>query len=187
LANSCITVNGQPVPVIFVSPTQINAQLPFQALGNVTMIVHTPGGLSDNFNLTIPPTAPAVFLSGVAGPQTNLPTVLRQTNSLLVTDSNPIHRSDSLTIYLTGCGQTSPQVSDGFPAPSNPLAQALSVPVVELGGTQLPVTYAGLAPGQVGVCQINASVPTNTPTGLGMPLLINQGGNTQTVALRVVN
>jgi len=42
-----LTVNGQPLPIIFVSPTQINAQMPFQAIGNVTMIVHTPGGVSD--------------------------------------------------------------------------------------------------------------------------------------------
>ena len=77
LANSCITVNGQPIPLIFVSPTQINAQMPFQAVGAETIVVHTPGGTSDNFNLIVQPTAPAVFLSGVAGPQTNLPTVIR--------------------------------------------------------------------------------------------------------------
>jgi len=187
LANSCLTVNGQPMPLVFVSPNQINAQMPAKAVGDVTINVHTPGGISDNFNLRVQPTAPAIFLSGTAGPETNLPVVVRSVNNLLVTDSNPIHRNDSLTIYLTGCGGTTPPVTDGFPAPSNPLAQALSLPVVALGGTQLPVTYAGLAPGQVGVCQINASVPTNTPTGLGMPLLINQGGNTQTIALRVVN
>ena len=48
LANSCLTVNGQPMPLIFVSPTQINAQMPFQAVGDVTVVVHTPGGTSDN-------------------------------------------------------------------------------------------------------------------------------------------
>jgi uncharacterized protein (TIGR03437 family) len=187
LANSCITVNGQPVPVIFVSPTQINAQLPFQALGNVTMIVHTPGGLSDNFNLTIPPTAPAVFLSGVAGPQTNLPTVLRQTNSLLVTDSNPIHRNDQLTIYLTGMGVTSPAVDAGLPAPGDPLAFAVTPPEISLGGQGLQVDFAGLAPGEVGVYQINVTVPRSVPTGLALPLTINQGGGTLTVNLRVVD
>jgi uncharacterized protein (TIGR03437 family) len=187
LANSCLTVNGQPTPLVFVSPNQINAQMPAQAVGNVTVNVHTPGGTSDNFNLTVQPTAPAVFMSGVAGPQTNLPVVVRADNNLLVTDSNPIHRNDLLTIYLTGCGQTTPGVGDGLPAPSDPLATTLITPVVALGGTQLPVSYAGLAPGQVGVCQINASVPRSAPTGLNMPLVINQGGSQQTLSLRVVN
>jgi uncharacterized protein (TIGR03437 family) len=187
LANSCLTVNGAPTPLVFVSPSQINAQMPAQAIGNVTVNVHTPGGTSDNFNLTVQPNAPAIFMSGTAGPQTNLPVVVRSENNLLVTDSNPIHRNDAITIYLTGCGQTSPQVGDGLPAPSNPLAVALTKPVVTLGGTQLNLSYAGLAPGEVGVCQINATVSSQTPTGLNMPLTISQGGSVQTLGLRVVN
>ena len=39
----------------------------------------------------------------------------------------------------------------------------------------LPVCYAGLAPGEVGVYQINVTVPGGAPVGLGMPLTINQG------------
>jgi uncharacterized protein (TIGR03437 family) len=185
LGNSCITINGQPLPIIFVSPSQINAQMPFQAIGNVTLIVHTPGGVSDNFNMTVQPNAPAVFLSGQAGPATNLPTVVKP-NGLLVTDSNPLHRGETVVIYLTGLGQTSPVVSDGMPAPVDPLALALTPPTVDLGGVTLPVIYAGLAPGQVGVYQINATVPTNAPEGLGVLLTITQGGSTQTVNVRVV-
>ncbi len=187
LANSCLTVNGQPIPMIFVSPTQINAQMPLQAVGNVTLIVHTPGGVSDNFNMTVLPNAPAVFLSGVAGPASNLPTVVRAENNLLATDSNPVHRNDTLVIYLTGLGQTNPAVAAGLPAPGDPLASALTLPTVQLGGQNLPVLYAGLAPGQVGVNQINVTVPSNTPEGLGIPLTINQGGFTTSIALRVVN
>jgi len=186
LANSCLTVNGQPMPLVFVSPSQINAQMPVEAVGAVTMNVHTPGGVSDNFNMTVMPTAPAVFLSGTAGPETNLPTVVRAENNLLVTDSNPIHRGDTLTIYLTGLGQTAPVVGDGLPAPVNPLAIAIAPPTVQLGGVNLPVTYAGLSPGQVGVGQINVVVSSNAPQGLGVPLSINQGGMVQTLALRVV-
>jgi uncharacterized protein (TIGR03437 family) len=187
LANSCITVNGQPVPIIFVSPTQINGQMPFQAVGNVTLIVHTPGGVSDNFNLTVLPNAPAIFRSGVAGPETTLPTVVRSTNSLLVTDSNPIHRNDQVTIYLTGLGRVTPVVGDGLPAPSDPLAFAIAAPTIELGGQKVQVDYAGLAPGLVGVYQINLTIPRSVPTGLGLPLTISQGSFVHTVNLRVVD
>jgi uncharacterized protein (TIGR03437 family) len=148
--------------------------------------VHTPGGVSDNFNLTVQPTAPAVFLSGVAGPQVNIPTVIRSQNNMLVTDSNPIQHGDTLVIYLTGCGQTTPIVGDGLPAPGSPFALTLTPPTVLLGGTSLPTMYAGLAPGQVGVCQINATVPRSVPTGLGLPLTITQGAGTQTLSLRVI-
>ena len=70
LANSCLSVNGLPVPILFVSPNQVNAQMPFQAIGDVTLILRTPGGQSDNFNLVIEPNAPSVFLaSGGVGNQ----------------------------------------------------------------------------------------------------------------------
>ncbi len=187
LANSCLTVNGQPIPIIFVSASEINAQLPFQAVGDVTLVVHTPGGVSNNFNLVVPPNAPAIFLSGVAGPDVNVPTVIRTANNLLATDSNPIHRNDMLVIYLTGLGVTNPLVTAGQPSPGSPLASALTPPTVQLGGTDLPVTYAGLSPGEVGVYQINVTVPFNAPEGLNEPLTINQGGFTTSIGLRVVD
>jgi uncharacterized protein (TIGR03437 family) len=187
LNDSCITVNGQPMNIIFVSPAQVNVQMPFQAVGNVTMIMHTPGGVSDNFNMTVLPNAPTIFMSGVAGPDSNLPTVVRMGNGLLATDSNPIHRNDTLVIYLTGMGQTSPVVGNGLPSPGDPLATPLTMPTVQLAGQTLPILYAGLAPGEVGVYQINVTVPRSTPTGLGLPLTITQGGFVQSIGLRVVD
>jgi uncharacterized protein (TIGR03437 family) len=186
LGDSCLTVNGQPMPMIFVSPTQINAQMPFQAIGNVTVVVHTPGGVSDNYNMVVQPTAPAVFRSGVAGDDPNVPTIMRSSNNLLVTDTNPVHRNEELVIYLTGLGAVSPTVDTGLPAPADPLAQALTTPVVRLGGVDLPVDFAGLAPGEVGVYQINVRVPGNAPQGLSVPLTITQGDNLQTLNVRVV-
>ena len=187
LADSCVTINGQPMPLIFVSPNQINAQMPSAAVGDVTLQIYTPGGVSDNFNLTVPPTAPAVFLTGTAGPLTDIPTVVRDDDNLLVTDSNPVHRGDTLTIYLTGCGQTSPLVGDGQAAPMSPLSLATTQPTVQIGGVTLSTSYAGLAPGQVGVCQINATVPSSVPLGLSVPLTITQGSGSQSVGVRVID
>lgn len=186
LADSCLTVNGQPMPLLFVSSNQINAQMPFQAVGNTTVIVHTPGGVSDNFNLVVQSAAPAVFRSGVAGPATDVPTLVRASNGLLVTDSDPVHRDDVLVIYLTGMGAVTPVVDNGMPAPADPLALALTAPTVKLGGTNLDILYAGLAPGLVGVYQINVHVPPSAPQGLSVPLTISQSGSTHTLNVRVV-
>jgi uncharacterized protein (TIGR03437 family) len=187
LADSCLTVNGLPIPLIFTSPTQMNAQLPFQAVGNVTLIVRTPGGVSDNYNLVIQSTAPGVFQAAVTGYDTLIPTVVRVDNQIIVTTSNPVHRGDTLTIYLTGLGQTSPAVSAGMAAPSNPLATAVVTPSVNLGGVQLPVSYAGLSPGEVGVYQINVTVPRDVPAGLSVRLNIIQGSGSTSVTVRVVD
>lgn len=131
--------------------------------GNVSLILRTPGGVSDTFNLTILPTAPGVFRNGVAGTRNDLPAVFRAANGLLVTDTNPIHRGDTITIYLTGLGRTSPAVDAGVPAPGDPLASVIVPPAVTLGGVALPVEFAGLTPGSIGVYQINARVPSDVP------------------------
>jgi uncharacterized protein (TIGR03437 family) len=188
LANSCLTVDGLPVPILFVSPTQVNAQMPFQAVGDVTLVLRTPGGISNDFNLVIEPTAPSVFY-GSAGPGDNVPTVVRYDDNELVTPSHPIHRSSgsALVIYLTGLGQTAPAIATGQPAPSSPLSYSLVQPTVTLGGVNLPVLYSGLAPGLVGVDQINVSVPSNVPTGMNVPLVITEGDVTTSIPERVVD
>jgi uncharacterized protein (TIGR03437 family) len=188
LANSCLSVDGLAVPILFVSPTQVNAQMPYQAVGDVTLILRTPGGISNNFNVVIEPNAPSVFY-GSAGPQDNIPTVVRFDDNELVTPSHPIHRASgsALVIYLTGLGQTFPAVPTGQPAPSDPLSISLVQPTVTLGGVNLPVLYSGLAPGLVGVDQINVSVPTNVPIGLSVPLVITEGDVSTSIPERVVD
>jgi uncharacterized protein (TIGR03437 family) len=185
LADSCLTVNGLPVPVLFVSPGQVNAQIPFEMIGDVAMVLRTPGGVSDNFNLTILPGAPAVFRANL--PQIGaVPVIVRNSNGKLVTGSDPVHRGDALIIWATGLGQTTPAGQTGLPSPSKPLASALNTPQVTLGNMDLPLIYAGLAPHYVGVYQINVRVPRNAPMGLSVPLVINQGGVSTKIPLRVV-
>lgn len=187
LGDSCLTVDGLAVPVMFVSQNQINAQLPFEATGNVTFKLLTPGGISNDYSTVVSSGAPSVFMSGTAGPLTGLPTIIRANNdNQLVTASDPIHGNDTLVIYLTGLGVTNPPVATGNAAPISPLAYTVEQPVVMLGATPLSVFYSGLTPTLVGVYQINATVPKNVTEGLSVPLTISLGGNTTTVNVRVV-
>jgi uncharacterized protein (TIGR03437 family) len=84
-------------------------------------------------------------------------------------------------------GLTSPQVEAGLPAPFSPLAVATVWPDVRLGGIPLAVAYAGLAPGEVGVFQINTQAPSRAPQGVQVPLTITQAGVTTSVNVRVVD
>lgn len=186
LGDSCLSVNGAPVPLLFVSNQQINAQLPFNVGGNATLTIHTPAGLSNNYLFNVQPAAPSVFQTGTAGPLTGLATVVRADNNQLITPTNPIHPKDTVVIYLTGMGPTLPAVDAGMPAPSNPLASAAITPSVTLGGSAMTVLYAGLVPGEVGVYQINATAPDTLTSGLSIPLVINQGGAATTLNVRVV-
>jgi uncharacterized protein (TIGR03437 family) len=186
LGESCLTANGAPAPMLFVSPTQVNAQLPYFLDGNVTLTLHTPGGVSDNFTLNMTPTAPGVFRTVLEQTGAEVATVVRAKNNLPVTASNPVHRGDAIVIYATGLGRTWPAVEAGMPAPFEPLAVAETPPEVELGGVGLPVLYAGLTPGCAGIYQINAQVPSRVPVGMSIPLIVRQGGASTSLTVRVV-
>jgi uncharacterized protein (TIGR03437 family) len=186
LGEVCVTVNDRAMPLLMVSPGQINGQLPFSISGNANLVVRASGGISEPFSLTILPGAAAIFRTGTAGPDTGLATVVRSTNNELVTLTNPIHPNDVIVIYATGLGDTTPVIEAGDPGPSDPLAAASLSPQVTLGGVQLTVGYAGLVPGQVGVYQINAFVPETVPDGISVPLTVTQGSYSTTLSVRVV-
>jgi uncharacterized protein (TIGR03437 family) len=186
LGESCLTVNGIAVPMLFVSSQQINGQLPTNVNGNATMTLRTPGGISDNFYFSILSAAPSIFRTGTAGPETGLATVFRDDNGELITPTNPIHPNDIITIYATGMGATSPPVDSGMPAPANPLPNTVIAPDVTLGGVPLNILYAGLVPGEVGVYQVNASVPSGVPEGMDIPLVVAQAGSSTALSVRVV-
>jgi uncharacterized protein (TIGR03437 family) len=187
LGNSCVLVNGKPISLLLVSQSLINAQLDDSTGGAAIMSIRTPQNVSPDFNFNVLSNAPAVFLNGQAGGSTNLPAIYRGANGLLVTDTNPVRRNDSLNIYAAGLGQTSPVVPAGTVSPANPLAGTVLQPTVTLNGVGLPVTFAGLASGQIGVYQISVTVPSSVQLGLSVPLTITQGGQSQTVNVRVVN
>jgi uncharacterized protein (TIGR03437 family) len=164
----------------------VNAQLPAQAGGNVSISIHTPGGVSNTFSSTVLSGAPAVFHSATSGDLSNIPTVVRFSNGLVVTSTNPVHRGDILTIYLTGLGAVNPPVADGVPAPVNPLSTTVVNPSVDIGGSGCPVLFSGLVPGYVGLYVLNVSVPSSTPQGLSVPLTISESGFSYKQNVRVV-
>jgi uncharacterized protein (TIGR03437 family) len=81
----------------------------------------------------------------------------------LVTEQNPAHPSEYLAAFCTGLGATNPPAVSGQPAPAAAPTTASVFANYEAGSDQ-PVSYAGLAPGWVGLYQINFQVdPAEKP------------------------
>jgi uncharacterized protein (TIGR03437 family) len=186
LAGICATVNNIPVPLFAVDSGLIQAQLPFNAAGQGSLVIRASGGTSAPFSFNVFSSAMAIFRTASAGPNTGLPTMYRAANWQVVTLTNAIRPNDTLIIFATGLGGTSPAVQNGYPAPSDPLAYAATVPTIELQGAQLGVQFAGLVPGLVGVYQINAVVPGWVKDGIGIPLKVTSGTYQTTLSVRVV-
>jgi uncharacterized protein (TIGR03437 family) len=108
-------------PLLYVSPTQVNAQVPFELpdSGEVELVVRTVNGASVPFKVTLIAQDPGIFL------------VFRMGSKLSV--SNPILPGDNITIVATGLGSVQPSVASGQPGPSDPLAAVLVTPVVKVG------------------------------------------------------
>lgn len=77
-------------------------------------------------------------------------------------------------LYLTGLGGTDAPVREGAVAPGSPLARTVVLPQVFVGGTAVPVAFAGLARGFVGLYQVNAQLPTDVSPGF--EIVVETGG-----------
>lgn len=184
LASTCVSANGAPLPLMYVSPNQINAQMTFTTFGPINLQVHSNGGVSDVFVKQVDPAAPAIF--GVRGPDSARYAAVFRENNTLSTLSNPLRPNEIAVVYLTGLGETSPLSVAGVPASSTILAEAAEMPTVTLGGVPLEIRYGGLTPGFVGLYQLNLFIPSFVPKGLEVPLTITSGANSTTVNVRVV-
>jgi uncharacterized protein (TIGR03437 family) len=176
LNNACLFANNTPVPLLFISPSQITAQLPFNLGSSADLVLVNSNGASTPLHVSLQSAAPAVFRM-----PTGAPVIVRDDNGALISDSNPIQLDGRFSIFITGLGNVSPQVNAGVAAPSNPLATTTETPKVFIGPVQIFTLWSGLAPGMAGVYQINAQVPfRNISTGSKVQLTISQSG-TQTI------
>ena len=159
-----VYVQDQPVGMLFVSDTQINFVLPNVELpGDVTVRVATEGLSGPYVTVTLAPAAPALFPQ----PQASTYAIATSATNQLLTATAPAHAGDTVVIYVTGLGATTPN-----PAPTEiPNYAGVMIPAtlaslkVTLGGVAVDpslIKYAGLTPGSAGLYQINLYIPAGT-------------------------
>jgi uncharacterized protein (TIGR03437 family) len=86
-----------------------------------------------------------------------------------------VRRGEFIEIYCTGLGQVQNPPEAGTAAPMSPLSRTVLPARVTIGGVDASVSFSGLAPGFVGLYQVNAQVAANTPAGPAVPLVIRMG------------
>lgn len=163
LSSVQVTVNGRSAPIYYVSPTQISVIVPYATTEQfATFQVINNGVASNTVTLYTNNTAPGVFSLDQTGYG---PGAVLRANNTVLTSSNPAHIGETIQIFLTGLGNVNPPIADGAPGPSNPLSKVTASILVTVDGQTAPVTFAGLAPGLVGLYQINAQIPTGVRSG----------------------
>ena len=169
-ANPNVSAAGH---IVFVSPGQINVQVPWELQGQPSVQVTVTNADSSGVAYTLPlqDHSPALFEIPSGGQ--NIAAALDENNNI-VTASNPVARGRIVQLFANGLGPVNNQPASGDPAPVNPLATTTTTPVVTIGGVDAEVKFSGMTPGNAALYQVNAVVPE---TGLGLqPVTISIGG-----------
>jgi uncharacterized protein (TIGR03437 family) len=168
LNGASVTIGGKNAPLIYVSSTQINAQVPVDvAAGSQPVVVNNGNGGSTAFNVTVAAAAPAIFFYGA-----NLGSVLKNVDFSLVSASNPAKADDVILVYATGLGQTSPAIATGGIVASDAIDNTTTV-TATIGGQAATVVYSIASPGFAGLYQVALKVPAGV-TG-SSPIVLTQG------------
>jgi uncharacterized protein (TIGR03437 family) len=170
LGGVSVLINGIAVPLLFVGPVQINAQVPFEIEpGPAFVKLSVNGVLGEQADLEVGSTGPGIL----SLPSTNH-ALAQNADYTLNSAVNPARPGQYVVLYLTGQGLVDPPVATGEAAPSSPLSYPVARVEATIGGRPATVAFAGLAPGLAGVLQVNLLVP---PGGAGeLPVEVAIGG-----------
>jgi adhesin/invasin len=164
-----VKINGIAAPLGYVSPTQINAQVPFEiGPGTAQLTIASNGTTAGPVALTIQSASPGVFMyAGGRAPAINQ-------DGTLNLPTNPASVGSYISVYLTGQGMVDQPVLTGAAAPIRTIANTLAQTTATIGGVAATVPFSGLAPGYVGLGQVNLLVP-NVPAG-DQQVIVTIGG-----------
>ncbi|HTS63629.1 MAG TPA: hypothetical protein VMH28_16505 [Candidatus Acidoferrales bacterium] len=151
------------LPLIFTSPTQINAQLPddFQP-GDQIMTVSPPAQSDVRAVFTVVRNAPGLF--PVPGNGQVLAMATHEDGSAITTDSPAAH-GELITVYGTGFGPTSTPRPEGFPIPKTPDYLIVDTATVQVGDAVISPEKAFAAPGKQGVDAVQFRLGDSAPSG----------------------
>ncbi len=178
-----VTIATAKAPFYFVSPLQLNVQVPFEvSTGTQPLVVTTAGGASMTLMITVDAAAPSLFIVDQA---TNLGAVVKNSDFSLTTTGNPAHAGDPVVIYSTGLGQVTPAAFTGvlLAPPSSGFNNTVPV-TVTIGNQPATVIYSIGSPGFVGLYQTAVTVPSGV-TGT-VPVVLKAGTATSNSVNMVV-
>jgi len=151
IAGTSVLIGGRPAPLLYISPTQINAQVPFTVLaGEADVVVNSENGPGNAERVILEAAAPGIF---AVVPATT-------------------HKGEYVSVFATGLGALASPLAAGVPAGVVPVATTVTA---TLGGLPAEVTYAGTAPGFAGLYQVNVRIPAEAPLRVS-PLVIHAAG-----------
>jgi len=189
-------MNGFPSFLFDIYPGQLNFQVPWELSGQAQafLTVAVDGVTSSPAVVRLAVYSPGIFPIGQSGQGAVIIAssgeVAAPGGSIPGRAARPVNRGEYVTIYCTGLGPVTNRPPTGAKASDNAVSLTTAIPTVTIGNAIASTTndfFSGLAPGYIGLYQVNVQVPPNSPTGDAVPLILSIGGvmsNTVTIAVQ---
>ncbi len=180
LGGISVEIGGRLAPLFFVSPTQVNAMIPYETTGSSTTVKVLAGPNSESAPITLQlgtstPRAFQLNSQGDGAIQNN------SRSFQTVTAGTPAAAGDVITIYLTGMGAVQGTLATGLASPSQPPLSTTVTPTVTIGGQNAELFFSGLTPGLVGLYQVTVRVPAGLAAGKQPVVVRSTNGSSNTV------
>lgn len=185
-----VYINGVAAPLYFTSDTQINYQMPYStSAGMASVVVLRDDGIASYGQVNVATAAPALFAADASGKgqaAAQNSDFSRNGDPAMEPQTKRARKGDYVVLYGTGAGAQFVNAStnqpltikDGEAATSSSLAATASLPTATIGGKPATIYFSGLAPGFVGLWQLNVQVPADAPSGANVEVVISFGGKT---------
>ena len=182
LGGTTVSLNGLRAPVFFASPGQLNVQIPWDLRSGrqASLTVRIGPHVSDVVRVAVSGFSPGLFTTGSTGAGQGA-ILISGTGSLAAPagespNSRPVRKGEFLEIFANGLGRVTDAPASGEAAIANPLSETTATPEVSIGGAAANVLFAGLAPGFIGLYQVNVQVPAAAPSGDAVGVSLRIGG-----------
>jgi len=180
------------VPEFFASPRQKNIQIPWELAGLTEAQITARVGSLESAPVTVNifPFDPGIFTADATG--TGQGSILIAGTASLAAPAGafpnvrPVRGGEFIAIFCTGLGAVSHTPPTGGEAVADPLSETLTLPTVTVGGVEARVVFSGLAPGFVGLYQVNVETPEGVAPGDSIEVVVTIGGiesNVVTIAV----
>jgi uncharacterized protein (TIGR03437 family) len=173
IAGVTVTIAGVSAPLLYVSPSQLNVQIPYETpTGTSVVLTVSNSGQSASASFTPAAAAPGIFLNANGAP--------------VPSTTGSRSQGQSLTLYVTGFGAVTPAMADGavVASGSTTLPKPAATTTVTIGGVVAPSVVA-VPPGYAGVAQINYQIPSTVPLGQ-QTVVVTVGGVRSNTAMLTV-
>ena len=162
------------LPLFFVSPAQINVQMPSDLIpGSQTLTVSSQGQPDVQAAFTVAQDAPGLFQQTIDGVTFAL---ALHADGTTITPSAPAIPGETVTVYGTGFGATTPARPLGFAVPAEPAYTLVDTPTVQLGSVTLPIVNAFALAGSIGLDAVQFVIGDGSPSGTNASLTLTLNG-----------